>query len=132
VAIHEEMGTVHDLEALWGPCVPTPQGQDLESILSIHAQLGFPGCVGMADGVEFPVQNVPDSELNTHRGGKSSVRVRSYNFIGDATKRIHAVRGSWDGIGKHATGFNASCHRAALDEERVVGLCRAYDGHATA
>lgn len=59
---------------------PPDTAEEIAEVLHLQSKLGFPGCIGMCDGVEFMIENCPDSELNSHTGGKGSVHIH-----GDST-----------------------------------------------
>lgn len=81
---------------VYPPAVGT---DEFRLVMAVHARCGFPGCVGMTDGVHVFVDMVPWSLHNDHLGKEGSP-TRGFNVTGDYRRIIHFVHRS------HAGGDN--------------------------
>ena len=81
---------------VYPPAVGT---DEFRLVMAVHARCGFPGCVGMTDGVHVSVDMVPWSLHNDHLGKEGSP-TRGFNVTGDYRRIIHFVHRS------HAGGDN--------------------------
>ena len=74
-----------------------PQSEEhINSVLTKHSLLGFPGTITQFDGVKVKWGGCPaaDKFANT---GKEGYPTRLFNVAGDATKMVHHVHGSHPG-----------------------------------
>ena len=81
---------------------PEVGSDEFKLVQYIHTKLGFPGCIGMTDGVHVDVDQVPWSLINAHQG-KEGHPTRAFNVTGDCRRIIHYVHRSHAGVDNDKT-----------------------------